>query len=267
MCTFKHRVVVLLLLPIAVAAFCCQAADRSEGNQAAGKKRRPVVTISKQTTRITSPLREDGYVDYLAALNATCSKAVTAANNAVVALWRAMGPEEIDEGIRRRYFRMLGVRPLPPEREYFVSFEDYLADRGIEENDQTDRQFQRSIERAWTEKECPLVAGWLKANEKPLAQIAVASRRPRYYSPLISDDDTIPLITVHMMAQMKTRSAARMLTARAMLCLGQGKIDEARQHLLACHRVFRVFRVFRGYCGYSGYSGYSGWVFRGHHTD
>ncbi len=241
--TFKHRIAVLLWLTIA-AAVCCQAgevpADLAEAKPAGAKKRRPMVTISKETTRITSPLRKDGYVDYVAALSAICSEGVTPQNNAVVALWRAMGPGEIDEGIRRRYFRMLGIRPLPLQGDYIVSFEDYLADRGVEEDDETYRQFHRSIERTWTGKECPLVADWLKANEKPLAHIVAASRCPRYYSPLISDDDTAPLATAQPTAIWQMHSVARMLTARAMFCVGQGKLDEARHDLLACHRLGRL---------------------------
>lgn len=42
------------------------------------------VRVSEQTTRITEPLREDGYPDYVAALNEICGTGVTADNNAAV---------------------------------------------------------------------------------------------------------------------------------------------------------------------------------------
>ena len=35
------------------------------------------MTISKETTYITEPLRADGYPDYIAALNQRCSRGVT----------------------------------------------------------------------------------------------------------------------------------------------------------------------------------------------
>ncbi|MFP6600890.1 MAG: hypothetical protein VB862_00040, partial [Pirellulaceae bacterium] len=41
-------------------------------------------TVSKETTRITSPLRKDGYVDYLAAINVLSSRGVTPENNVFV---------------------------------------------------------------------------------------------------------------------------------------------------------------------------------------
>src|SRR3989304_2790491 len=83
-------------------------AGKPAGKQPAAKPR-PLVTISKETTYITGPLREDGYPDYVAALNELCSKGVTPQNNAVVPFCQAMGPGEIDQRIRERFFKMLGV--------------------------------------------------------------------------------------------------------------------------------------------------------------
>ena len=62
---------------------------------AAGKKPRGEITISKETTYITEPLRKDGYVDYVAALNERFRAGVTPENNAAVPFWKAMGPGEI----------------------------------------------------------------------------------------------------------------------------------------------------------------------------
>ena len=50
------------------------------------------MTISKETTRITAPLRKDGYVDYVTALNEHFRAGVTVRNNAAVLFWQAMGP-------------------------------------------------------------------------------------------------------------------------------------------------------------------------------
>ena len=55
-----------------------------------------LVTISKETTYITEPLRPDGYPDYLAALNQLASKGVTPEDNAVVILVQAFGPKLVD---------------------------------------------------------------------------------------------------------------------------------------------------------------------------
>ena len=73
------------------------------------------VMISEETTHIVKPLRNDGYVDYVAALNEQLSQGVTPQNNMVVLFLKAIGPYNIEEGQRNRYFRLLGIPPLPEE--------------------------------------------------------------------------------------------------------------------------------------------------------
>ena len=83
------------------------------------------IVVSPETTFITGPLRADGTVDYLAALNNLSSKGVTPENNAAVLLLKAVGPREISEDVRERFFQMLGVEPPSQEGSYFESFERY----------------------------------------------------------------------------------------------------------------------------------------------
>ena len=70
---------------------------------------KPKIAISRDTTYITGPLRADGYVDYIAAINERCSEGVTPENNAAIPFWQAVGPKGIDKNIRKRYFEMLGI--------------------------------------------------------------------------------------------------------------------------------------------------------------
>ena len=81
----------------------------SQQQPARPKKPRVLVTISKETTYLTEPLRADGYVDYLAAVNQRCQAGVTPENNAAVLFWRAVGPKEIRPEYRDKYFQMLGI--------------------------------------------------------------------------------------------------------------------------------------------------------------
>jgi hypothetical protein len=104
-------------------------ADESQG-QPPGK-RRVAVTISKETTRITEPLRKDGYVDYVAALDQRFRSGVRPANNASVLFWQAMGPHEIDPKHRDEYFKRLGIPPLPEKGNYSVPLDRY-AQRGMD---------------------------------------------------------------------------------------------------------------------------------------
>src|SRR5262245_1422231 len=86
---------------------CClaqeKAGDRTKLKAAVPA---PKITISKETTWFTEPLRPDGFVDYLAAVNRHFSKDITTENNACVLLYQAMGPSP--EGARQpdRFFKL-----------------------------------------------------------------------------------------------------------------------------------------------------------------
>ena len=111
----------------------------------------------------------------------------------------------------------------------------------------------KSLRRPWSKKEFPVLAGWLAANKKPLALVAASSLRPRYFSPLIADPkepDTSPLsqslgrdifrVSIAARDEDPHSQVARALTARAMLQLKDGKLNEAWDDLLACHRLARL---------------------------
>jgi hypothetical protein len=83
------------------------------------------VTLSRETTYIMGPLREDGSVDYLAATNERYGEGVTPDNNASVLIWQALGPRPCESAIRETYFEKLGM-PIPRERgDYFASLEEF----------------------------------------------------------------------------------------------------------------------------------------------
>ncbi len=95
----------------------------------------------------------------------------------------------------------------------------------------------------WTAKDEPELAGWLKKNEKPLAQLIEATRRPEYYNPLVPKrtEDWSPGLMASLLPNVqKCREFAAALTCRAMLRVNEGKYAEAWQDLLACHRLGRL---------------------------
>ncbi len=210
---------------------------------------RRTITISKETTRITEPLRKDGYVDYLSALNALASQDVTADNNASVLLWQAAGPRgteaaPIDPDFAERLFAMLGVAQPPEAGDYFVAFQSLakteLGDSPSPDNvEQLWNELDLALSRPWKAADCPLVAKWLGANAKPLELIESASRRPRRYDPLISDDRAV-VINALMPGAQQAREFVRALAARAMQRAGSGDLHAAWSDLLACHRLARL---------------------------
>ena len=211
---------------------------------------KPNITISKQTTRVTGPLRADGYVDYAGAVNARFGKGVTAENNANVLFWQAIGPHPDGASVAVEFFRMMGIDPPAEKGDYFVDIGRYLREAaGFKEEEprfqDVIEQQERAQSQPWTAAEYPLVAQWLKANAKPLAQIVEGTGRPKYYAPLVipqngapSADDT--LASVLLPALGPARGLARALAARALLRAGQGRTAEAWRDLQACHRLGRL---------------------------
>lgn len=230
----------LIMMCIMLAVSSQSRADQPADSTDAPAKKRVQITIAKDTTRILTPLRNDGYVDYVAALNDLCSKGVTPENNAVVPLQKAIGPNSIDKSIREEYFQLLGIAELPEEGSYFIDFDDYVAKRGRKAEKKLNDQYELAMDAPWSAKKFPVVAEWLKANETPLEYVVEASHRSRYYAPLVSNSDTTPVVAILLPNLSGTRYVARALTSRAMLALKSGDVDATSADLLACHRLARL---------------------------
>lgn len=230
-------ILLLLLLPTRLATAAEPTTPAAQGTAAAVKPPQAKVTISKDTTRIMEPLTADGYPDYLEALNRKYSRGVTPENNAVVALWRIMGPNGVSEKIRTEYFARLGI-PVPPVKgNYYLSTHEYLEKRrgdkvAQEETNQLYDQFDQAQQRPWTKKEFPLLAEWLAANEHVFVPLAEMSRRAKWYSPQISTQERQRLLTANMEYMSLARDMARLLAVRAMLQLGEGKVDQAMENVV-----------------------------------
>ena len=87
--------------------------------------------ISKETTHFTEPIRVDGTIDYLAAMNSRLSEGVTPENNAFTGIAKVM-PDDLwgSEEHRRFVFNQLGI-DSPKEAPRFVPFEDFVNQRGF----------------------------------------------------------------------------------------------------------------------------------------
>jgi hypothetical protein len=218
------------------------AGDEKKGGDA-DQKRKPKFTVGKETTYVTGPLDDDGYIDYAAALNERLGKGVTPKNNANVLLWQALGPRpEGGKGMPPAFFKWMGIEELPEKAEYLIDLFKYVREHRkvepFEIADELNDQLSRAAERPWAAKEYPYIAGWLKANEKPLALAVEATRRPHYFNPLVPQSEG--LIGALLPGVQSCREIARALATRAMLRVGEGKFDDAWQDLLACHRLGRL---------------------------
>jgi len=239
-------------------------ADEPQANQQEPAKtapQKPLFTLSKKTTYVTGPLRKDGTVDYVAALDAIASRGVTVENNAAVSLYQVIGPGEIVPELRAEYFKRLGIAPLPIQGNYFVTL-NQLVQRAVVGKNVSEKefskldpqvrrkvfaaqekvweQFDQAQGKSWTAREFPLLAEWLLVNQQPLKLLQQAVRRPRYYSPLISTEKEFPMVSVLLPGVSRYRDLARALSIRITMNISQGKIDEAIADSVTCHRLGRV---------------------------
>src|SRR5579864_282297 len=207
---------------------------------------RPKIDISKETTYVTGPLDKDGYVDYEAALNDRLGKGITPEKNANVLLWKAFGPKPGGERMPERFFKCLGIEEPPADGAYFIFLDTFVEAHLKLPRDEIMPTWSERLQASkepWSDKDHPRIAEWLKINEKPLAIVVEASKRPNYFNPLVcqhKENGPGLLIGALLPGVQRCRELAAAFTARAMLRLGEGKADEAWQDLLACHRLARL---------------------------
>ncbi|MFQ5730423.1 MAG: hypothetical protein ACE5KM_00565 [Planctomycetaceae bacterium] len=212
------------------------------------KPKRPKIRISKETTFLLKPVRKDGFIDYAAALNARLSKGVTTKNNAAASMAEILGPQRIDEAIRKELFFRLGV-PIPPAKgQFFLDRREFARSAGAKNwrayEDALQKEVDVGFERPWSRREFPKLAAWLDHNEEHLEKVLKAIGRPGWYHPLVveADDEagmpglllSAPLPLAHGM-----REIAFSLAARALLAIHDKRVPEAQRDLLACHRLAR----------------------------
>ncbi len=236
--TWNNGLVLLLLLPAAAGA-------APPTTQPA----RPKFTLAKDTTYILGPLKDDGTPDYVAALNAELAKGVTPENNAFVLVLQAVGPGVLGEADPAKVYRLLGIQPLPAEGDYLVGSDEYLARLagGGKPNEKESDAFRDAIFKAasapWAEKDRPRIAAWLKLNERPLALLAEASKRPQWYRPRVApkaEAETILNAEVSGISQRWIFDAGHCLAPRAMLKMSGNDPLGAWTDLLTVARLGRL---------------------------
>jgi hypothetical protein len=212
-------------------------------------------TVGPETTYVTGPLDKDGYVDYVTALNERLRQGITPENNANVLIWQALGPwPGRMNGMPPEHYHWLGIESPPEKGDYLITWRNYLnayAANAVALDDQLEfERLQLASFWPWLAKEEPEIADWLKRNEKPLALVIEASRRPDYYNPMVpkrTEDGWEPLIEALLPNVQLVREFARALVCRAMLRTAEGKFQEAWLDLLTCQRLGRL--VARGGTG------------------
>jgi hypothetical protein len=227
------------------AATAKSAAKKSPGQS----PQKPPIVIGQDTTRITGPLRSDGYPDYFAALDHHLRRGGSSTENAAVLLIQAFGLDLIPPETSADYLNSLGIKPLPPVGDYFVRHEE-MVQRWItgavrtQDDDRDDgtlqSQFALAGDRPWSPDDYPLVAQWLAINEAPLQLISKAAKRSRFYEPILPTNRNLPVLwNITLPLEQSLPEIKMALAARAMLRLNAGDLDAAWNDLVDCQRLLR----------------------------
>jgi hypothetical protein len=197
----------------------------------------PAIPIRYDTTRILGPLKPDGTVDYMAAINEQSSKGVTKDNNAAIVLLQALDPttflQALQAAVRQEVMRRLDVK-LPDKGEYFHGF---LSGTIRPANDPEKKFHDKAATQPWKADECPSLAKWLKDNEGPLAKIVEASKRQRYYVPMLTAKPDEALVGAMLPSVSYFGQVTKALAVRADLAIGEGRFDDAWNDIKAGYRL------------------------------
>ncbi len=186
-------------------------------------------TISKETTAITGPLRADGTVDYVAALNEEYGKGVTPENNGFV-VWlqvEGTGDDVIPEKIKAAFLKLCGARETPAGAQVWVSYADYLKKAKGLDGDALSAAADELSDTwlaSWKAGAHPDVAAYLKKQESLMAIVAQAAGRPKWWSPSVASDGRT-LVSVLLLSLGLFRDVGNALCARATLRAGSGDMD------------------------------------------
>jgi hypothetical protein len=186
----------------------------------------PRFVISKETTYVSGPVRADGTIDYVEAVNERLSKGVTTVNNAAILLLQA---EMAGDAPRAEHYakvwKKLGVAPPEPPKD--------LPPDNVVGLDET-------LTGLWTADKAPQVAQWLKAQEGLLKLMIEGSKRDRYYMPLVRENESDPLVSVLLPHLMHQRRLCNALKSRAMLRLGNEEMEGFCDDAIALVRIGRL---------------------------
>lgn len=208
----------------------------------------PKVTISKETTYFTKPLRADGGVDYIAAFNQRYSEGVTPENNAAVALWQTVGQQEMNTAFQKRHFSS-AISELPKDSDYFLTgrqlpetiVELKKPDRGEAWGKRIGEQLFEVSQAPWSKQDYPWWAALLELNAKPLQAFGHGLQRPRLFLPRATDNDGAEIDnSYYTISYRQINQAVTLLSIRSTLRIHDNDIPASWQDIMTLYRLGRL---------------------------
>lgn len=212
---------------ILVSGGACLAQEGKPAATAGAARAAPFV-VSKETTWFTEPVRADGTIDYMEALNRRLGAGATKANNAAVTLLEAIGRGRGDrvENFNRVRAKLAMAAVVPDAvgqgAEYIGGLPDVVHGG------------------PWTADKAPEVARFLTAHDASLNLMVEAARRDHYYMPMVRTREGDFLFATLLPHLLELRDLANALKARAMLELGNEDGEGFRRDIVALVRIGRL---------------------------
>jgi hypothetical protein len=190
------------------------------------------LSVGKETTLLTEPLRKDGTVDFIAAINERFGKGVTPENNAFVGLLPAMGVRLSNTESGTDFVTAAGGNPN--EQGCYV---DLISHNTWTEADNAlYAKYVAFQQKPWRSEDSPELDRWLSANEKCLSTICAATKRQRFWVPLVSPNGWLSSAT-RGDCELAHKQAAELLLVSAMHHVGADQVSDAWEDLAAAHRL------------------------------
>jgi hypothetical protein len=213
----------------------------------------PGFTIGKETTVVNGPLKPDGTIDYLPAINALLAKDAKNEDNAAIPLLLLQAGVSKDGTIEPRLRQSLAAlhAAIPEKVERSTYLSDYAArQKGVDmipepEGTRLAELAERLFLRPWKAQDQPLAVEWLVASAGALKLAEDASRRSKFFIPFLvpaeksivglegSAVEAQPPVSIMMLP-------TRLLLSRAQMRAGAGNVAAALADVHATRNLGRV---------------------------
>ena len=207
----------------------------------------PLFPPNIAANQITSPLDENGDVDYLAYVNNQGSADVTVDNNALVKIIEAVGPKPEGAELPPDFYQLLGIAAPPADGDYYMSFGEWLEQYPKRNQAAEAQHFQTysepyafhlssfMMEQPWTGAQFSDAKDYLAFNQNKMDIIIEGLSRERYYHPKVPNTDKFKVLSSLLPYAQTNRELARHFAMRSNLKWGEGDfagaVDEA-SHIL-----------------------------------
>jgi len=218
-------------------------------NPPAAPPRDPVlVTISKETTRITEPLKPSGYPDFLEAANLQAKGKVTPVTNGALLVLRALSPEDMTSAQAAEFYRRLEVQQPADDSPRLVDYSKFLESlpsKKFPPPNREERKIKNKNERLetirgrlqlqhddcsespWQDQDHPLLAEWLGQQAGILQQLDKLRDYPQAYLPIVHGQNNSSLLYSKSPLNNVIRVLVDTLAIRGHRAIGAEQYDKA----------------------------------------